>query len=1047
MKNSFYRTFHSSNALLALRNHRLFPKIDWERIEAGSFAVVDPVNPGVILYLSEQDYIVMIRVAITSNRTLKVLAVPGDSPEAPASSSDSEPSQNSPSAIHNNNVPFVTKPISGDRRRALQSLFSSPLRRFLQKERTVIKGKSQMVKTSMVLLSVRNARQWFHTWYNTVSWWTRGTQLSTVAMTERNTFGLWVVKILRNGSPAKVSSQSLTRRGMKAHLGGPTDLINRLKVMLFVVNSFLSGRPVHNAQPLGVRVSLSKGLPTAIPRIARSFIRLGYIRYIHLWTSMLFAYKGLLGTWVEPDLFNSTITQPHPDYAGNSDFENFQQNFCSIFWYNIIVPLGIKPLSLSVRNAFFTVHAGPNSPFSILGAGLDAFLWFCSDAETLATQQHEAALIIPELNLVPNEPELRLRHIREHIGVPYNIIREWLKITGQDDLLLSFRKTAKMFKMSYLLSYMVVPHYEPNARGARSKTAIMMTNVGSKILGLSLSILNTKRLVLQRLHNLYEAAGKVRTIAIVDYWTNFVLKPLHDWMFEILSLLPQDATFDQEGKVREFATRGYRTIYSLDLKSATDLIPLNLYRSLFSWVMPWKALDLWIDLLVNRDFHIPQTMLRVAPKGQPSTVRYTTGQPMGALTSWASMALVHHALVLWSAVNVGVTRSSALLAFRDYLILGDDVVIANRLVAEEYIRLCASLGIIIGLNKSFISDEGFFNFANQSFKGPVNISPLSMKEEAQITSLPARAELALRAVRRGWRSLTSRSWASSVLKLFVSSEQWNHYVQPFMAQRIMGPAIAWVLSVILVPGTTRLGFAGLGSIPLEAFFGAIARKSAFWGTKIEHLPRFVKSAAQTALIAVLAQWASTVYSEFLRNRKRLEVFDEWVSQIVSPDIEWLLKRVFAEARGEAFSKWTTKYRMPLKEIQVSTRMSNFNINDVEIGSAMAWTEIYKFVSEAEHALPQIPDFTEHTIEVLTALAGGADMSSTEQRRALNAFFRLTNLIGMIDHLGSFVTPGIVIPETSVSLTPELSAEHCLVKEEHSSSAANNQRDGGSGSPV
>jgi hypothetical protein len=1043
----FLRTFHSSSTLLALRNHRLFPKVDWERIEAGSFAVVDPVNPGVILYLSEQDYIVMIRVAITSNRTLKVLAVPGDSPEAPASSSDSKPSQNSPSAIHNNNVPFVSGPISGTKRRGLQSLFSSPLQRFLKKERTVIKGKSQMVKTSMVLLRVGNARAWFHTWYNTVFWWTKGKQLSTVAMTERNTFGLSVIKILKNGTPKpSVKNLFLMKLGYKAKYGGQTDLINRFKAALFAVNSFLSGRPLKTTEPVGVRIALSNGLPTMIPRIAREYIRLGHIRYIHLWTSMLFAYKGLLGSWVEPNLYQSTITQPHPDYAENSDFENFQQNFCSIFWYNIMVPLGIKPLSLAVKNAFFTVHAGPNSPFSILGAGLDAFLWFCCDAETLKTQQHEAALVVPELNLVEPSVEARLRHIREHIGVPYNIIREWLKATGQDDLLLSFRKTAKMFKMSYLLSYMVVPHYEP-ARGQKtSKVAIMMTNVGSKILGLSLGVLNTKRLVLQRLHNLYEAAGKVRTIAIVDYWTNFVLKPLHDWTFEILSSLPQDATFDQEGKVREFATRGYLTIYSLDLKSATDLIPLNLYRALFSWVMPQKVVDLWIDLLVNRDFHIPRTMSRVAPEG-PGTVRYTTGQPMGALTSWASMALVHHALVLWSAVNVGVTRSSALLAFRDYLILGDDVVIANRLVAEEYIRICASLGIIIGLNKSFISDEGFFNFANQSFKGPVNVSPLSMKEEAQITSLPARAELALRAVRRGWRQLTSNGWASSVLKLFVSAEQWNHYVTPFMERREMGPAIAWVLSVLLCPGSTRLGFAGLGSVPLEGFFGAIARNKRFWGTKIEQLPSLVKATAQKALIAVLAQWASTVYNDFLRNRKRLEVFDDWVSQIVSPDIEWLLKRVFAEARAEAFKRWTTKYRMPLKQTQVSTRIPNFDINDVEIGTAMPWTELYKFVSEAEKALPQVPDFTEHTIEVLTALAGGADMSSTEQKRALNAFFRLTNIIGMIDHLGSFVTPGIVIPETSVSLTPELSAEHCLVKEEHSSSGPNNDRDGGSGLPA
>nr|QDH87172.1 MAG: RNA-dependent RNA polymerase [Mitovirus sp.] len=996
---NFISSLHTSAPLMALRSHRLFPKVQWERIEAGNYAVVDPVNPGVILYLSEQDYIVMVRVAITSNRTLKVLAVPGDSPSvSPSSDSSSDSSQNSPSHINNINVPFMAGTVSGTERRRLQTLFSSPIQPFLQRVRERIEGKSVMVKTSMVQLFSRNARAWFNQWYNLLSWWTRGTRNSTVATTERNTFGLWVVQILKHN--------------------GASHLIARFKIMLFVLNSFLSGKKLASTQDLGFRVRLSNGLPTRIPRIAREYIRIGHIRYIHIWTSILFAYKGLLGEWMEPNLVESSITQEHPNYKGNDDFSSFQQNFSTLFWYNIIVPLGIKQFDPRVRNAFFTTHAGPNSPISILGAGLDAFLWFCCDANTLQTQTTEVEALVPDIKQVPSTE--KLRHIREHIGVPYNMVKEWLLATGQNDLLLSFRKTAKMFKMSYLLSYQVMPHYELVGKANLSSTMpLMLTNIGSKILGLSLGVLKTNKLVLQRLHNLYEAAGKVRTIAIVDYWTNFILKPLHDWMFDILRALPQDATFDQEGKVREFASRGYSVIYSLDLKSATDTIPLALYRALFSWVLPAKILDLWIDLLVNRDFATPISMRKKYPEAN-TQIRYRTGQPMGALTSWASMALVHHALVLFAAANSGVIRGSALLSFLDYLVLGDDVVIANRRVAEEYIRLCASLGIKIGLNKSFISENGFFNFANQSFQGTVNVSPLSMKEEAQITSLPARAELALRAIRRGWRSVTSNAWLASVLKLFVNIEQWDRFVKPFMVSRTMGPAIAWVLSILLIPGTTRLAFAGFDNIPLESFFGAIARKrGALWGSKLDELPSLVRASEQLALISIISKWVNTIYSDFLRNRKRLEVFDDWVSQIVSPDIEWLLKRVFAEARQEAFSKWTTEYRMPLKKIQVSTRMPNFDIHDVEIGSGMSWTELYKFISQAEKALPQIPDFLQHTIEVLTALAGGADLSATQQKRALAAFIRLTNIIGMVDHLGSFVTPGTEVPGPDSSSDPIL----------------------------
>jgi hypothetical protein len=43
-----------------------------------------------------------------------------------------------------------------------------------------------------------------------------------------------------------------------------------------------------------------------------------------------------------------------------------------------------------------------------------------------------------------------------------------------------------------------------------------------------------------------EAAGKIRVIAIVDPITQWVLKPLHDWLFSILANIPQDGTFNQD---------------------------------------------------------------------------------------------------------------------------------------------------------------------------------------------------------------------------------------------------------------------------------------------------------------------------------------------------------------------------------------------------------------------------------------------------------------------------------------------------------------------
>lgn len=51
---------------------------------------------------------------------------------------------------------------------------------------------------------------------------------------------------------------------------------------------------------------------------------------------------------------------------------------------------------------------------------------------------------------------------------------------------------------------------------------------------------------------------------------------------------------------------------------------------------------------------------------------------MGALSSWAMLALTHHYIVLVAARRVG------LFDFTHYAILGDDIVIANDLVAATY---------------------------------------------------------------------------------------------------------------------------------------------------------------------------------------------------------------------------------------------------------------------------------------------------------------------------------------------------------------------------
>lgn len=59
--------------------------------------------------------------------------------------------------------------------------------------------------------------------------------------------------------------------------------------------------------------------------------------------------------------------------------------------------------------------------------------------------------------------------------------------------------------------------------------------------------------------------------------------------------------------------------------------------------------------------------------------------------------------------------------------LGDDIVIANRDVAEQYQFLMRDLGVGIGLAKSLVSSKGTMEFAKRYYT-PSDASPISLKE-------------------------------------------------------------------------------------------------------------------------------------------------------------------------------------------------------------------------------------------------------------------------------------------------------------------------------
>lgn len=95
---------------------------------------------------------------------------------------------------------------------------------------------------------------------------------------------------------------------------------------------------------------------------------------------------------------------------------------------------------------------------------------------------------------------------------------------------------------------------------------------------------------------------------------------------------------------------------------------------------------------------------------------------MGALSSWPAMALCHHVLVQL-AYKAAYPDSSNL--FEDYALLGDDLVIRDPLVAENYKEVIKSLGIDYSPSKSFEAC-GVAEFAKSLFFHGEDLKPFPL---------------------------------------------------------------------------------------------------------------------------------------------------------------------------------------------------------------------------------------------------------------------------------------------------------------------------------
>lgn len=132
--------------------------------------------------------------------------------------------------------------------------------------------------------------------------------------------------------------------------------------------------------------------------------------------------------------------------------------------------------------------------------------------------------------------------------------------------------------------------------------------------------------------------------------------------------------------------------------------------------------------------------------GVSQRIRYTVGQPMGALSSWAMLAITHHFLVQYCAQLAGKRLPGDW--YENYELLGDDIILFDREVANQYLLLMEGIGVPINLSKSVVAANNTIEFAKVTISRNQNVSALSWKMFISQNTMMGRANIAFSLLRK-----------------------------------------------------------------------------------------------------------------------------------------------------------------------------------------------------------------------------------------------------------------------------------------------------------
>jgi hypothetical protein len=428
---------------------------------------------------------------------------------------------------------------------------------------------------------------------------------------------------------------------------------------------------------------LAGRLPRIIPVQDRASIKAGNVAIIRFWSSLFNLYRIFK---CAGDIKLSTITAP---FSGSEEGLRFLESrvnnvnpFRSLKIFKDLASCNLSPTNFEISRA-----ASPSASTAITGILTDIYEMYNNREDLYNALHHMAYATHPEQTA-----------FMQKIADGYDIISDLKAYDGQT-----------------IIGKDGVEYFQINC---------LMTKSSVRAHGYAGLDQRFAQFAIKE-----EAAGKVRVFALLDSLSQTFLRPLHDELFEILKEIPNDGTFNQDASVIRCQEKAmeFGSAYSFDLTAATDRIPASLSAKIIEALFSNDLLgQYWHKVMTDREFYLNPNVAEKY-KVSPGPYRYAVGQPMGGLSSWAMLALTHHWIVQYAAFLAGTNTNFTW--YTAYEILGDDLVIFDRLTADKYLEIMKTIGCEINLNKSIVShNRPVFEFAKRTCWGTEIVSGISFNQ-------------------------------------------------------------------------------------------------------------------------------------------------------------------------------------------------------------------------------------------------------------------------------------------------------------------------------